>query len=167
MGYRDDIDETWLSNGEQIVHNSFAYVPSGNCDLKAQSACGQRAWELSAQATAIKPTLELFNLAQKLKGKSGEPVAVFFITGRHDDPFERPATEWNLRKGRLRQWRTLFMWPESSPQDKLVSRYKTLSRIKIEVTHTIIVNVGDQLSDLSGDQNGDHAEQCFKVPNPF
>ena len=106
-------------------------------------------------------------MAQKLKGKSGEPVAVFFITGRYDDPFERPATEWNLRKAGYDIWRTLFMRPESSRQDKFVSRYETLSCIKIEATHTIIANVGDQLSDLSGDQNGDHAKRCFKVPNPF
>lgn len=72
-----DIDETSLSNWEQIYHNKFGYVPSGSCDLKAQSAGGQRDWELSAQASAIRPTLELFNLAQKLKGKNGEPVAFF------------------------------------------------------------------------------------------
>ena len=56
-----------------------------------------------------------FNVAQKLKGKNGEPVAIFFVTGRYEDPFERLAT----------------------------------------------------VSDLVGDQNGDHAERCFKVPNPF
>lgn len=81
-----DIDETSLSNWEQIYHNKFGYVPSGACDLKAQSACGQRDWELSAQATAIGPTLDLSNLAQKLKGKNGEPVAIFFVTGRYEDP---------------------------------------------------------------------------------
>jgi acid phosphatase len=87
-----DIDETSLSNWEQIYHNKFGYVPSGACDLKAQSACGQRDWELSAQATAIGPTLDLFNVAQKLKGKNGEPVDIFFVTGRYEDPFERLAT---------------------------------------------------------------------------
>jgi hypothetical protein len=162
-----DIDETSLSNWEQIYHNKFGYVPSGACDLKAQSACGQRDWELSAQATAIGPTLDLFNLAQKLKGKNGEPVAIFFVTGRYEDPFERLATEWNLRKVGYDNWRGLFMRPDSSRDDKFVSRYKTLSRIKIEASHTIVANVGDQLSDLVGDQNGDHAERCFKVPNPF
>ena len=162
-----DIDETSLSNWEQIYHNKFGYVPSGACDLKAQSACGQRDWELSAQATAIGPTLDLFNFAQKLKGKNGEPVAIFFVTGRYEDPFERLATEWNLRKVGYDNWRGLFMRPDSSRDDKFVSRYKTLSRIKIEANHTIIANVGDQLSDLVGDQNGDHAERCFKVPNPF
>jgi len=162
-----DIDETSLSNWEQIVHNKFGYVPSGACDLKAQSACGQREWELSAQASAIRPTLDLFNMAQKLKGKNGEPVDIFFVTGRYEDPFEKPATEWNLRKVGYDNWRLLFMRPESSRVDKFVSRYKTATRVKIEANHTIIANVGDQLSDLVGDQNGDHAERCFKVPNPF
>jgi hypothetical protein len=162
-----DIDETSLSNWEQIYHNKFGYVPSGACDLKAQSACGQRDWELSAQATAIGPTLDLFNAAQKLKGKNGEPVDIFFVTGRYEDPFERLATEWNLHKVGYDNWRGLFMRPDSSRNDKFVSRYKTLSRIKIEANHTIIANVGDQLSDLVGDQNGDHAERCFKVPNPL
>jgi hypothetical protein len=162
-----DIDETSLSNWDQIVHNKFGYVPSGSCDLKAQSACGQREWELSAQASAIRPTLELFNMAQKLKGKNGEPVDIFFVTGRFDDPFERLATEWNLHKVGYDNWRLLFMRPESSRVDKFVSRYKTASRIKIEANHTIVANVGDQQSDLVGDQNGDHAERCFKVPNPF
>jgi hypothetical protein len=91
-----DIDETSLSNWEQVVHNKFGYVPSGSCDIKAQSACGQREWELSAQASAIRPTLELFNMAQKLKGKNGEPVDIFFITGRFDDPFERPAARTRM-----------------------------------------------------------------------
>src|SRR5262249_27469041 len=108
-----DIDETSLSNWEPIYHNKFGNVPSGSCDLKAQSACGQRDWELSAQASAIRPTPELFNLAQKLKGKNGEPVAVFFVTGRFEDPFERLATEWNLRKVGYDNWRTLFMRPDS------------------------------------------------------
>jgi predicted secreted acid phosphatase len=162
-----DIDETSLSNWEEIVHNKFGSIQRGACDIKAQSACGQREWELSAQASAIRPTLELFNMAQKLKGRNGEPLAIFFITGRFDDPFERMATEWNLHKVGYDNWRLLFMRPESSRVDKFVSRYKTASRIKIEATHNIIANVGDQLSDLSGDQNGDHAERCFKVPNPF
>jgi hypothetical protein len=66
-----DIDETSLSNWEQIYHNDFAYIPSGTCDLKSGSACGQREWELSANAVALPPTLELFNFAKTLKGKDG------------------------------------------------------------------------------------------------
>ncbi|MGA8651110.1 MAG: HAD family acid phosphatase [Xanthobacteraceae bacterium] len=103
-----DIDETSLSNWEEIYHNNFGYIPSGACDLHASSACGQHDWELSAQTTAIGPTLDLFTFAKMLKGKNGEPVDVFFITGRFEDPFERMATEWNLRKVGYDNWRGLL-----------------------------------------------------------
>ncbi len=161
-----DIDETSLSNWEEIYHNNFGYIPSGACDLHASSACGQHDWELSAQATAIGPTLDLFTFAKTLKGKNGEPVDVFFITGRFEDPFERMATEWNLRKVGYDNWRGLFMRPDST-KGELVSHYKTLARVRIEADDTIIANIGDQFSDLVGGKDGDHAERCFKVPNPF
>jgi predicted secreted acid phosphatase len=163
-----DIDETSLSNWEEIYHNKFAYIPTGACDLKSGSACGQRAWELSARATAIQPTLELFKLAKGLKDKDRNPIAVFFITGRYEDPFERIATEWNLRKVGYDGWQYLFMRPDTTRDDKFVSTYKTSKRVAIENDrYTIIANVGDQLSDLVGDQAGDHAERCFKITNPF
>jgi hypothetical protein len=128
-----DIDETSLSNWEQIYHNKFGYVPSGACDLKAQSACGQRDWELSAQATAIGPTLDLFNLAQKLKGKNGEPVAIFFVTGRYEDPFERLATEWNLRKVGYDNWRGLFMRPAGTTNSCPGTRPCRASRSRLTI----------------------------------
>jgi predicted secreted acid phosphatase len=161
-----DIDETSLSNWEEIFRNDFGYIPYGACDLNAQSACGEHAWELSARAVAIEPTLELFNFAQTLKGKNGEPVDIYFITGRFEDPVERAATEWNLHKVGYDKWRQLFM-RDASKNFKNVSVYKTWARTQIEADHIIIANVGDQYSDLVGDQSGDHAERCFKVPNPF
>ena len=161
-----DIDETSLSNWEEIFRNNFGYIPHGACDLNVQSACGQHDWELSARAVAIEPTLELFNFAQTLKGKNGEPVDIYFITGRFEDPVERAATEWNLRKVGYDKWRQLFM-RDASKNFKNVSIYKTWARTQIEADHIIIANVGDQLSDLVGNQSGDHAERCFKVPNPF
>jgi predicted secreted acid phosphatase len=162
-----DIDETSLSNWDEIHHNNFGYIPSGACDLGASAACGQRAWELSARAAAIEPTLELFNFAKTLKDKNGDSVDIYFVTGRYEDPFERIATEWNLHRVGYDQWRKLFMRPDSSRSDKYVSKYKTWARTQIEADHIIIANVGDQYSDLVGDQSGDHAERCFKVPNPF
>jgi predicted secreted acid phosphatase len=162
-----DIDETSLSNWDEIHHNNFGYIPSGACDLGASAACGQRAWELSARAAAIEPTLELFNFAKTLKDKNGDSVDIYFATGRYEDPFERIATEWNLHRVGYDQWRKLFMRPDSSRSDKYVSKYKTWARTQIEADHIIIANVGDQFSDLVGDQSGDHAERCFKVPNPF
>jgi hypothetical protein len=126
-----DIDETSLSNWAQIDHNGFAYVAGGACDLKSSSACGQRAWELSAQATAIAPTLDLFDMLKGLKDKDGNPVMVFFVTGRNDDPVERAATEYNLRKAGYDGWKALFMRRRHAANEP-VSRYKTATRALIE-----------------------------------
>jgi hypothetical protein len=40
-------------------------------------------------------------------------------------------------------------------------------RREIEKDHVIVANLGDQYSDLIGDADGDHAERCYKLPNPF
>jgi hypothetical protein len=159
-----DIDETSLSNWEEIFHNDFAYIPSGACDLRSGSGCGQRAWEMSAAASAVQPTLDLFNFVKALKGRDGSPVVVFFITGRFEDPFERRATERNLRRVGYDDWRQLYMRPEST-RGQLVSAYKKGARADIEdrQRYTIVANIGDQFSDLVGG----HAQKCFKVPNPF
>ncbi len=164
-----DIDETSLANWVQIDHNNFAYVASGPCDLRSGSPCGQREWELGAQATAIAPTLELVKFVQGLRDRDGNPVAVFFITGRHDDPFERTATEYNLHKAGYDGWKELFLRPDH-PAGELVSAYKTARRALIEgkdYGYRIVANIGDQLSDLEGDPEGEHALRCFKLPNPF
>jgi acid phosphatase len=152
-----DIDETSLSNWEQIYRNDFAFIPGGSCDKDSESACGQRAWELSAAAVAVEPTLELFNAA---KARS---IAVFFVTGRYDDPAERAATEENLRRAGYHDWNGLFLRPPST-RGRPVAEYKSATRAGIEAANfTIIANIGDQESDLA---NG-HAERPFKLPNPF
>jgi acid phosphatase len=150
-----DIDETSLSNWEQIYRNDFAFIPGGSCDKDAESACGQRAWELSASAVAIEPTLQLFNAA---KARS---IAVFFVTGRYDDPAERAATEENLRRVGYHDWDGLFLRPVST-RGRPVAEYKTATRAGIEAQFTIIANIGDQESDLV---NG-HAEQRFSPASP-
>jgi acid phosphatase len=161
-----DIDETSLSNWEAMYHNHFAYVASGPCDLGAPAPCGQHDWDLSARAVALAPTLELYRFLKTLKDKDGRDIAVFFVTGRTEDASERSATEMNLRKEGYDTWQKLYLRPESNP-GKNVSVYKTDSRRDIEKDHVIIANIGDQYSDLIGDAQGDHAERCFKLPNPF
>src|SRR5262249_14280606 len=73
-----DIDETALSNWLRIEANDFGFTPAGPCGLEPGVGCGDFAWELSALAEPIKPTLDLFNTARRLN------VEVFFITGRRD-----------------------------------------------------------------------------------
>lgn len=161
-----DIDETSLSNWAELYHNHFAYMARGPCNLEAaQMLCGDGAWELSARAVALKPTLAFYRFAKTRRGKNGAGVAVFFITGRPDDAAVRAATARNLRKAGYGTWNKLIMRPPSSRG--AVSIYKSSERKKIEKHYRIIANVGDQYSDLIGDPDNDHAERCFKLPNPF
>jgi predicted secreted acid phosphatase len=149
-----DIDETSLSNWPEIAANDFAFVPSGPCAFPPTLPCGNLAWDQSARAIAIAPTLEVYREARKLG------VAVFFVTGRIEDPQERSATELNLWKVGYEGWAGLLMRKDSTGT---VEAFKTGARITIEGKYTIIANIGDQDSDL----RGGHAEKAYKVPNPF
>lgn len=152
-----DIDETALSNWPVMVHNDFAYFRDGDCDLNAPRACGQAAWEKSGVASAIAPTLALFNAA-KAAG-----VAVFFVTGRRETAEESAATETNLRKAGYDGWAGIFLRPPDS-HEMSVAVFKSGARAKIEAQgYRIIANVGDQQSDVAGG----HAERRFKLPNPY
>jgi len=152
-----DIDETSLSNWAVMYHNDFAYFRGGDCDLNSTRACGQAAWERSEAAPAIAPTLELFNAA-KAAG-----VAVFFVTGRGENPEASAATEGNLRKAGYDGWTGIYLRPAES-REASVALYKSAARAKIEALgYRIIANVGDQQSDLALG----HAERRFKLPNPF
>lgn len=151
-----DIDETSLSNWPEIIQNDFGYISGGGCELTPGNPCGARAWEISGKATAIRPTLELFNTA---KAKN---VAVFFITGRPDEAVERAATVENLTTAGYAGWSELVM---KQPYDKgTAENYKSAVRARIASQgYTIIANVGDQESDLAGGSS----EKTFKLPNPF
>ena len=154
-----DIDETSLSNWDEIVANDFAYVANQDvgCVYPPKMPCDGVSWERLAKAKAITPTLALFQEALKLN------VAVFFITGRLDDAEgkERVATESNLKNTGYQGFAKVFLRPD---RNGTVEAYKSGKRAEIESDgFTIIANVGDQYSDL----RGGHSEKAFKVPNPF
>lgn len=151
-----DIDETSLSNWLEINQDDFGYIPGGGCTLQPGLACGVAAWELSARAEALKPTLDLFNAAKSWG------VTVFFITGRQDRSDLRAATIKNLEEAGYQGWKELIMRPIASAGS--VTEYKSSERAAIEAQgYKIIVDIGDQQSDL----DGGHAEKAFRVPNPF
>ena len=78
-----DIDETSLSNWPEIKANDFGYIVEGPCRLP-HGPCGALAWDRTAKAKAIGPTLDLYKVARAMG------VSVFFITGRYET--ERAAT---------------------------------------------------------------------------
>ena len=149
-----DIDETSLSNWVQLVANDFGYFAQGGCDFLPKGPCGTLKWDELGNATAIAPTLHLFDAAQRAG------VKIFFVTGRREA--EREWTEKNLGARGYRNWQQLIMKADTSTAT--AAEFKTAARGDIEAKgYTIIANVGDQQSDL----DGGHAERDFKLPNPF
>jgi len=140
-----DIDETTLSNYEEMVRAGFAY------DTKTFNA-----WVDSAQAPAIPGTLRLFNEAKRLG------VSVFFLTGRAEA--QRGATERNLHAARFDGWQELIL--REPGQEKLSALEFKSARRKDIVTegYRIVLNVGDQWSDLRGTPE---SEYSVKYPDPY
>jgi acid phosphatase len=204
-----DIDETALSNWEQIVADDFGFLDQISCDVLPERACdvsgykvvpstpggkcevvgckvvacdslpkgscnhhsgayklvpcqhlpkgpcGFQEYDKLERATAIPPTLALARAAR------AHNVAIFFITGRHE--VERSVTEANLKAAGY-DWDKVYMRPDGTSTESSAD-YKKPIRAQIEDTdhYTIIVNIGDQASDLAGG----HAERGFLLPNPF
>ncbi len=140
-----DIDETTLSNWNEMSSANFEF------DSKTFDA-----WVESAQAPAIQGTLRIYSAAQRLG------VRVFFLTGRPEA--ERASTESNLRLQGFGTWQQLILRkPEQARMTALA--YKSRERAKIAAAgYRIILNVGDQWSDLRGEPQ---AELSVKYPDPF
>lgn len=139
-----DIDETSLSNYQEMLRAGFAF------DARAFDA-----WVNTASAPAIPGTLRIDKAAQQLGAD------VFFITGRYEP--ERPATERNLRAQGF-VWKQLTLRPEST-RSETTTQYKSGARARISAQgYTIVLNVGDQWSDLKGMPE---AEFSVKYPNPY
>lgn len=141
-----DIDDTCLSGYNRFKDLGFG----GNIDL-------WHAGEMQAEDPAIPEVLHLYQEAQKAG------VKVFFITGRYQK--EQPATEANLKKVGYKSWGKIYFKPENFKQIyKGNVDYKSTIRKQIEEQgYKIVVNIGDQNSDLLGG----HAEKTFKLPNPL
>lgn len=139
-----DIDETSLSNYDDINRLDF----TGNPKVIHRSI-------LRAKAPALAPMLALYRRAQ------AQGVTVFFISGRRQT--ERTATIHNLHNAGYRGWKTLFLRPNNDTRTS-VAPFKTNARKYIEQQgYTILLNLGDQCSDLKGG----HAKYAFKLPNPY
>jgi acid phosphatase len=140
-----DIDETTLSNYEEMLKTGFAY----NGDVF-------NAWVQQASAPAIPGTLRIFKEAQRLG------VAVFFLTGRPEK--QRSATEQNLHSQGFDNWQQLIMRAPGQGSSSALE-YKSAARAGIvDQGFRLVLNVGDQWSDLHGNPE---AEFSVKYPDPY
>jgi len=140
-----DIDETSLSNYPEELADDFGFIQK-DWDK----------WAESGKAAAIPGTLKLAEKAHAMG------VAVFFITGRAY-PL-RAATEKNLREAGYPDWAGLTLRSKDELHEATIP-YKSAARERIvQAGYTIVLNVGDQWSDLKGSPQ---AEYNVKLPNPF
>ena len=136
-----DIDDTVLSTYDCLRERGF--------ERAGGTRCGRR-----ADLPVIEPAVALFEHARE------RGVAVFFITGRRAR--DRRSTAANLDE-RLGGYEALIMRPDQE-RPGTHDGYKSRRRRAIERRgYRIVLNVGDQLSDL----RGGHAEHRFKLPNPM
>ena len=140
-----DIDETSLSGWDFEKTDDFGYIVKDS-----------DAWIAKAQLPAIPGTLRVFNEA------ISHGVAVFFITGRPES--QRADTAANLSFAGYKNWAGLAL-RGPHPKEEKVTDYKSGERRKIvNAGYKIILNIGDQISDLNGPAQ---AERSIKLPDPF
>lgn len=139
-----DIDETSLTNYPNMKKHGFtqeqtiidAYVKEGD-------------------APPIKQTLDLYQYAEQ------NNVAVFFVTGRRQH--EEQATVRNLEKIGYKKWDGIYFKPEDYKQ-RSAAPYKTeIRHMLTEKGYEIVLNIGDQKSDL----HGGYVDKPIKLPNPY
>lgn len=134
-----DIDETMLDNRAFFEKNPEFHWKEFD------------KWVNEAKAPSLKHTTSMLESARK-KG-----IAIFLITGRME--LLRAGTIANLVNNNI-AYDGLYMRPDGNkaPAEEI----KTAYRKKIEdMGFKIILNIGDQYSDLAGD----HSEDCEKLPN--
>jgi acid phosphatase len=149
-----DIDETSLANDWPHLLRPEAHGAAGERYTYYDENAWNH-WVKEARAPPIDVTLEISRLARS------RDWTLFFITGRPST--QRMATETNLRRAGYDGWTEVVM-REEVDRHVDASVFKSAARRRIaEGGYRIMVNVGDQASDLSGG----FAEHTFKLPNPF
>jgi 5'-nucleotidase (lipoprotein e(P4) family) len=139
-----DIDETVLSNLEQLEGSGFCFVRED-----------WNAWVERGEPPPIAGALELIDYAR------AHDVAVVLITGRHEP--QREATERALRRAGVSQWDRLIL-REQADLEVDAAEFKSGRRAALEAEgYVIALALGDQQSDL----DGGHVEQTMLMPNPF
>lgn len=147
-----DVDDTSESTYGLTVDSQFAYYPD-----KSEAAINNN------QFPAIKPTLRLAQWADD------HGIKVFIVTGRPEH--QEAATLRDLASQGYPAFAGTFLKSEGAAPPYLhcapgctTIQYKSQTRAHIEdMGYTIVLNVGDQFSDLKGG----HALRAVKLPNPM
>lgn len=139
-----DIDETSLSNYQNILTDDFGYIPK-LASLQIQQA----------NDPAIAGTLKLYKFAK------ANHVAIFFISGRHENL--KDATIKNLQQAGYTTWSALYLTPLNYHEKSIIPFKSSVRKSIAAAGYDIVFSIGDQDSDLQGG----YEDKPFKLPNPF
>jgi len=139
-----DIDETLLSNWQFLRDNDFGVTMTAFAP-----------WAQTSRDTALDPMGKVFAKARAYR------IPIFLISGRPESL--RNATERNLNNAGYWGWTHLYLRPESDHNVSVIPFKSGVRKMLTGQGFEIILNVGDQHSDLEG---GD-ARHIVKLPNPF
>lgn len=137
-----DIDETSLSNLPNMMNCGF-------CSSGAQAKLYQ-----GERLPAIPQVHDLYDFA-KSKG-----VAVMFLTGRGESG--RTVTTGDLIAAGYTGWEDLLMRPGGNTDPARIMKAGVRQNVERK-GYRIVLNIGDQLSDLIGG----YSERTYKLPDPF
>lgn len=139
-----DIDETALSNWPYLERRQFAITTASFAE-----------WTRTEHGLALEPVRRIFARARARR------IPVFFITGR--DESLRSATIQDLHEAGFFDWNGLFLRPDNYADSSIIPFKSGVRKKLTEDGWDIILNVGDQYSDLEGG----YARHRVKLPNPF
>lgn len=136
------LDDTILSQYNYAMESDFSLLEGIS-----------NKWKMDAKVPPLNPIIDLYNFAKSKK------LSVFIITNRGIDLKE--STLQNLNLVGINDYNEIFFIPNNKSYSTL-QEFKTQIRKNItESGYTIIVNIGDQSSDLKGG----FAEMTYKLPN--
>lgn len=134
-----DIDETLLDNREYFEkHNDFDWDSFVT-------------WMDEARAPVLKPTADFLSWARK------QGIAIFLVTGRPEE--NRRSTIENLIHAGF-AYDGLYLRPEGDKRSAIAVKSEIRKKIE-DLGFKIVVNIGDQYSDLAGG----YCLDCEKLPN--
>ncbi|CAJ1951062.1 unnamed protein product [Sphenostylis stenocarpa] len=142
-----DVDDTTLSNLQYFANHGFG--------VEEHNATAFKIWVSYGEAFALPETLKLYNKLLSLG------IKIVFLTER---PLElKDVTISNLKDVGFHTWEKIK--DPSIYSGKLSNAFKSSERKKLaEEGYRIVGNIGDQWSDLVGEQRG---LRTFKLPNPL
>lgn len=139
-----DIDETLLSNWQFLRENDFGITMAAFTP-----------WAQASRDTTLEPMARVFAKARAYR------IPIFLITGRPESL--RDATIRNLNDAGYWGWTALYLRPSTDHNTSVVPFKSGIRKSLVEQGYAILLNVGDQHSDLEGG----YARRKVKLPNPF